>query len=105
LVKCYTAVPNLYALLEASLRQNAGMTNPAIIGLGHLDFTVTDGDRAVGWWQEVMKRQHADRGYLSHVQVAALADAVERQGEVLRFSPIPGCGGVKWRRCGCPTST
>jgi catechol 2,3-dioxygenase-like lactoylglutathione lyase family enzyme len=30
------------------------MTNPAIIGLGHLDFTVTDGDRAVRWWQEVM---------------------------------------------------
>jgi hypothetical protein len=25
------------------------------------------------------KRQHADRGYLSHAQVAALADAVERQ--------------------------
>jgi hypothetical protein len=23
------------------------MTNPAIIGLGHLDFTVTDGDRAL----------------------------------------------------------
>ncbi|MDT7732276.1 MAG: hypothetical protein QOK45_2529, partial [Mycobacterium sp.] len=30
------------------------MTNPAIIGLGHLDFTVTDGDRAVRWWQDVM---------------------------------------------------
>jgi glyoxylase I family protein len=30
------------------------MTNPAIIGLGHLDFTVTDGDRAVRWWQAVM---------------------------------------------------
>jgi glyoxylase I family protein len=30
------------------------MTNPAIIGLGHLDFTVTDGDCAVRWWQEVM---------------------------------------------------
>ena len=26
------------------------------------------------------KRQHADRGYLSHNQVAALADAVQRQG-------------------------
>jgi len=25
------------------------MTKPAIIGLGHLDFTVTDGDRAVRW--------------------------------------------------------
>jgi hypothetical protein len=30
------------------------MANPAIIGLGHLDFTVTDGDRAMQWWQEVM---------------------------------------------------
>jgi catechol-2,3-dioxygenase len=40
--------------LTASLRQNAGTTNPALIGLGHLDFTVTDGDRAVRWWQEVM---------------------------------------------------
>jgi glyoxylase I family protein len=27
---------------------------PAIIGLGHLDFTVTDGDRAMQWWKQVM---------------------------------------------------
>jgi hypothetical protein len=31
------------------------------------------------------KRQHADRGYLTHAQVAALADAVERDGTVVRF--------------------
>jgi catechol 2,3-dioxygenase-like lactoylglutathione lyase family enzyme len=30
------------------------MTAPVIIGLGHLDFTVTDGDRAVRWWEQVM---------------------------------------------------
>jgi catechol 2,3-dioxygenase-like lactoylglutathione lyase family enzyme len=30
------------------------MTAPAIIGLGHLDFTVTDGDRAMRWWEQVM---------------------------------------------------
>jgi integrase len=39
------------------------------------------------------KRQHADRGYLSHWQVAALADAVERQGEVVRFLAYTG---VRW---------
>jgi hypothetical protein len=33
--------------LTASLRHNAAMTDPAIIGLGHLDFTVTDGDRTM----------------------------------------------------------
>ncbi len=30
------------------------MTAPAILGLGHLDFTVTDGDRAMRWWEEVL---------------------------------------------------
>lgn len=30
------------------------MTAPAIIGLGHLDFTVTDGDRAMRWWEQVL---------------------------------------------------
>ena len=44
------------------------------------------------------KRHHADRGYLSHAQVAALADAVERQGEVVRFLASPACGGVRWLR-------
>lgn len=39
------------------------------------------------------KRQHADRGYLSHVQVANLADAVERQGEVVRFLAYTG---LRW---------
>jgi glyoxylase I family protein len=40
--------------LTAALRQNVVMTALAIIGLGHLDFTVTDGDRAMQWWEEVM---------------------------------------------------
>src|ERR1700741_5192555 len=35
-------------------RENVAVTAPAIIGLGHLDFTVSDGDRAAQWWQEVM---------------------------------------------------
>lgn len=39
------------------------------------------------------KRQHADRGYLSHSQVAALAAAVERQGEVVRFLAYTG---LRW---------
>jgi integrase len=39
------------------------------------------------------KRKHADRGYLSHEQVAALASAVERQGEVVRFLAYTG---LRW---------
>jgi integrase len=39
------------------------------------------------------KRQHADRGYLTHSQVAALADAVERQPEVVRFLTYTG---LRW---------
>lgn len=39
------------------------------------------------------KRKHADRGYLSHAQVAALAAAVERQSEVVRFL---GYTGLRW---------
>lgn len=39
------------------------------------------------------KRQHADRGYLSHLQVAALADAIERQGVVVRFLAYTG---LRW---------
>ncbi len=39
------------------------------------------------------KRQHADRGYLSHSQVAALAGAVERQPEVVRFLSYTG---LRW---------
>jgi len=31
------------------------------------------------------KRQHARRGYLSHRQVAALADAVERDSAVVKL--------------------
>jgi hypothetical protein len=36
------------------------------------------------------KRKHADRGYLSHAQVAALAAAVDRQSEVVRFLAYTG---------------
>jgi integrase len=39
------------------------------------------------------KRKHADRGYLSHAQVAALADAVDRQPEVVRFLAYTG---LRW---------
>jgi integrase len=39
------------------------------------------------------KRKHADRGYLSHTQVAALADAVERNPEVVRFLSYTG---LRW---------
>jgi integrase len=39
------------------------------------------------------KRKHADRGYLTHVQVTALAVAVERQPEVVRFLAYTG---LRW---------
>ena len=39
------------------------------------------------------KREHPDRGYLSHQQVVALASAVERQGEVVRFLAYTG---LRW---------
>ena len=39
------------------------------------------------------ERQHADRGDLGRTQVAALARAVERQGEVVRFLAY---SGLRW---------
>lgn len=39
------------------------------------------------------KRNHSDRGYLSHQQVVALASSVERQGEVVRFLAYTG---LRW---------
>jgi integrase len=39
------------------------------------------------------KRKHADRGYLTHAQVAALADTVERDSEVVRFLAYTG---LRW---------
>ena len=36
------------------------------------------------------KREHPDRGYLTHVQVAALAGAVKRHAEVVRFLAYTG---------------
>ena len=39
------------------------------------------------------KRKHADRGYLTHAQVAALADTVQRGSEVVRFLAYTG---LRW---------
>ena len=39
------------------------------------------------------KRTHADRGYLSHAQVATLADALDRDPEVVRFLAYTG---LRW---------
>jgi integrase len=39
------------------------------------------------------KRKHADRGYLTHAQVAALAGAVDRHSEVVRFLAYTG---LRW---------
>lgn len=39
------------------------------------------------------KRKHADRGYLTHAQVAALAGTVDRQPEVVRFLAYTG---LRW---------
>ena len=30
------------------------MSTPAIDGFGHIDLTVTDGERSVRWWEEVL---------------------------------------------------
>jgi integrase len=42
---------------------------------------------------KVPKKKHADRGYLSHAQVAALAAAVEFRPEVIRFLAYTG---LRW---------
>jgi integrase len=39
------------------------------------------------------KREHADRGYLAHVQVVALAEAVDRDATVVRFLAYTG---LRW---------
>ncbi|GAC1398571.1 MAG: hypothetical protein NVS4B6_24780 [Mycobacterium sp.] len=39
------------------------------------------------------KRKHADRGYLTHEQVVALAAAVNRDGVVVRFLAYTG---LRW---------
>lgn len=39
------------------------------------------------------KRKHTDRGYLSHAQVAALANVVDRDGDVVRFLAYTG---LRW---------
>jgi glyoxylase I family protein len=35
-------------------RQHVAMDFPAINGFGHIDLTVTDGERSARWWQQVM---------------------------------------------------
>jgi hypothetical protein len=45
------------------------------------------------------KRQHADRGYLTHTQVTALADTVDRQAEVVRFLAYTG---LRWGEMAAP---
>jgi integrase len=42
---------------------------------------------------QLPKRKHADRGYLTHAQVAALAAAVEYRPEVVRFLAYTG---LRW---------
>ena len=42
---------------------------------------------------QLPKREHADRGYLTHAQVAALATAVEYRPEVVRFLAFTG---LRW---------
>jgi integrase len=42
---------------------------------------------------QLPKRKHADRGYLTHTQVAALTDAVEHLPEVVRFLAYTG---LRW---------
>jgi integrase len=42
---------------------------------------------------KLAKREHADRGYLTHMQVAALAAAVERDAAVVRFLTYTG---LRW---------
>ena len=51
------------------------------------------------------KRQHADRGYLTHVQVSALADAVDRQPEVVRLLAYTGLRWCEMAALRCATST
>jgi integrase len=43
------------------------------------------------------KREHADRGYLTHIQVAALAAAVARDAAVVRFLAYTG---LRWGEMG-----
>ncbi|ORJ61152.1 tyrosine-type recombinase/integrase [Mycobacterium simiae] len=43
---------------------------------------------------QLRKRKHADRGYLSHTQVASLAAAIEYGPEVVRFVSYTG---LRWR--------
>src|SRR5262245_22128073 len=39
---------------QLSTRQDVAMDFPAINGFGHIDLTVTGGERTVRWWEQVM---------------------------------------------------
>ena len=54
---------------------------------------------------QLPKREHADRGHLTHVELAALAAAVDYRPEVVRSWPTRACVGERWPRCGSATST
>lgn len=73
-----TTIENAFGLL----RQVLG----AAVEDGRLPRNPCDGVR-------LPKRKHADRGYLTHSQVAALADALDRNAEVVRFLAYTG---LRW---------
>jgi site-specific recombinase XerD len=54
---------------------------------------------------QLPKRKHADRGYLTHAQVTALAAAVDYRPEVVRFLAYTGLRWGGWPHCGSATST
>jgi catechol 2,3-dioxygenase-like lactoylglutathione lyase family enzyme len=69
------------------------MTTPQIRGLGHLDLTVTDGDRTVRWWEQVMGfkllvrwEQPGYQGWtMLHPSGLAVTAVTHREGEALSF--------------------
>jgi catechol 2,3-dioxygenase-like lactoylglutathione lyase family enzyme len=64
-----------------------------IVGLGHVDLTVTDGDRAMRWWEQVMgfelliKWEHADfRGWtMVHPSGLGVTAVVHDKGDAEAF--------------------
>jgi catechol 2,3-dioxygenase-like lactoylglutathione lyase family enzyme len=69
------------------------MPPSSIVGLGHLDLTVTDGDRAMRWWEEVMgfellvKWEHAGfRGWtMVHPSGLGVTAVVHDEGDAEAF--------------------
>lgn len=80
------------------------MTAPAIIGLGHLDFTVTDGDRAKRWWERVMGfkllaiwEQPGYRGWtMVHPSGLGVTAVTHAEGDAASFDD-GGSGLTMWR--------